>query len=216
MYLSQLLRSEQGCIQTARFRPNQPLSIPFGPSPLWEHELSAALRLFEFVLVGFAGVGNQILHPPPSRADGARPNSIMIRTVFSFIGAFLLSMLVAGTIAVQIAISTGAREEFIIVFMALELFGLATIIVFALVYGRATRPETLTKASLTMFAIVRALSVAACLASFASHRSGAEALNDLKIFVSVVIVAGLVILIQQWLITRRWRKAHPLASPATT
>ena len=58
-------------------------------------------------------------------------------SVLTFVGTFLRSMLVAGTIAVQIAISTAAREEFIIVFMALELFGLATIIVFALVYGRA-------------------------------------------------------------------------------
>ncbi len=138
----------------------------------------------------------------------------MIRTVFSFIGAFLLSMLVAGTIAVQIAISTGAREEFIAVFMALELFGLATIIVFALVYWRAIRVHAFMKATLTMLAIVSALSVAACMASFASHRSGAEALNDLKIFVPVVIVSGLVIVIQQWLIARRWRKMHPVANPA--
>src|SRR5471032_3374344 len=99
-----------------------------------------------------------------------------MRTVLTFIGAFLLSMFVAGTIAVQIAISTGAREEFIVVFMALELFGLATIIVFALVYWRAVRAHAFTKASLSMFAIVCALSVAACMASFASHRSGAEVL----------------------------------------
>ena len=135
-------------------------------------------------------------------------------SVLTFVGTFLRSMLVAGTIAVQIAISTAAREEFIIVFMALELFGLATIIVFALVYGRAITAQAFTKAALTMFAIVCVLSVAACMASFASHRSGAEALNDLKIFVPVVIVSGLVILIQQWLIVRRWRKMHPVVSPA--
>ena len=137
-----------------------------------------------------------------------------MRTVFTFIGAFLLSMLVAGMIAVQIAISTGAREEFILVFMALELFGLVTIIVFALVYGRASKAQAFTKAATVLFAIVVALSVAACVASFVSHRSATEVLNDAKIFVPVAIVSGLVILIQKWLIARRWRRTHPVADPA--
>jgi hypothetical protein len=137
-----------------------------------------------------------------------------MRTVFTFFGAFLLSILIAGMLAVQIAISTGAREEFILVFMALELFGLMTIVVFALVYGRASRADSFTKAALVMFAVVVALSVAACVASFASHRSGTESLNDAKIFVPVVIVSGLVIAIQKWLIARRWLRTHPVADPA--
>ena len=137
-----------------------------------------------------------------------------MRTVFTFVGAFLLSMLVAGTIAVQIAISTDAHEEFIVAFFALELLGFITIAVFAIVYARASKVQNFTKAALIMFAAVFALSVALCVFSFSLHRSAAEVLNDAKIFVPAVLVAGLVILIQKWLIARRWRRMHPVASAA--
>jgi hypothetical protein len=65
-----------------------------------------------------------------------------------------------------------------------------------------------------MFAAVAALSVALCAYSFSIHRSGVEARKDEKIFAPVVLVSGLVILIQKWLIARRWRRTHPFASAA--
>jgi hypothetical protein len=61
---------------------------------------------------------------------------------------------------------------------------------------------------------VLALSVVRCALSFFSHRSGAEALKDAKVFVPVVIVSGLVILIRKWMIARRWRTMHPVAGAA--
>ncbi len=135
-----------------------------------------------------------------------------MRTVFTFIGAFLLSMLVAGTIAVQIAISTGAKEEFIVVFIALELFGPVTTLVLAVVYARAAETRTFTKVANAMIVAVAVVSLGTSAISFAVHRSAAEALNDAKITLPTLIVSALVILIQKWLVARRWRRTHPVES----
>src|SRR6185369_11561570 len=57
-----------------------------------------------------------------------------MRTVLTFIGAYLLTLLVALFIAIQLADFFQSREEFIAVLMAQILFSLIAIATFAVVY----------------------------------------------------------------------------------
>src|SRR5215471_15815808 len=71
-----------------------------------------------------------------------------MRTVLTFIGAYVFSLLAASYVGIQLADFFHAQEEFIAVIVAQTLFSLIAIVVFAIVYRFAKNAHALALAAI--------------------------------------------------------------------
>ena len=76
--------------------------------------------------------------------------------LFAFVGIFLLSLLVAVLAALQLADFFRATEEFIVVLMALPVFALVAMLVFAAAYAGARTPRVFHRVAIFL-AIITAM-----------------------------------------------------------
>lgn len=137
-----------------------------------------------------------------------------MRTVLVFLGAYFLSLFVAVVIGVQLAIYFRSQEEFIAVLLALIIFSLLAVIVFALAYRLAKNVRVLgfTGLALGVAAVVieELPALAAAIATRSTDPYMIGSAQDLAITLELLVPAFAMLLIQWRLLRRHWLAAHGL------
>jgi branched-subunit amino acid transport protein AzlD len=133
-----------------------------------------------------------------------------VRPVVTSALAFFLSLLAGGVVAQQLAVSTGAQEEYILVFIAAVLVAVAVTIPFFIAQYRREPLGAIGIVGkwLTVIFIVLVVVLAAW-SYVAANGDPAKYSKDIPIIAGLVL-PGLVITMVQWLFTRwRVRRAVP-------
>jgi hypothetical protein len=129
-------------------------------------------------------------------------------TVMVFILACVGSWLVATMVGLLVATSMGAGEEFIAVLFLIEGIAIVCLVGFIIAYAAASTARAIDYGA----ALLAALAVLIATASLIVPMSFTRA--DLAIVAQSLVPAIACILVQWWLIRRRWRKIHSSANPA--
>jgi hypothetical protein len=136
-------------------------------------------------------------------------------TVFAFLGTFLLSLFVALLAALQLVDYFLATEEFIAVLMAIVIFAIAAIVVFAVTYvaARSTRTFNIVVVilALLVLALVAAPGGLQWLADRSSNPFNMSA-KDVQITLELLVPAIILVLVQWGLVRHRWLRARGLES----
>jgi hypothetical protein len=135
-----------------------------------------------------------------------------MRAVFTLFAAFIASLFAGGAAAVQIAIMTGAREEFVLVFAMILFIAMMAAAAFAVAQFRSD-PRTWTSGVGRWLSLL-VIAIAAGLAVFSVSAAGSVegARRDLPIIAGVV-GPSLVVVLVQWLIVG-WRARRAAAAQA--
>lgn len=137
-----------------------------------------------------------------------------MRTIFVFTGAYILSLFVALAIGVQLAIYFRSQDEFIAVLMALIIFSLLAIIVFALTYRLANGARTFGYMALALGVAAIVIEELPALAEAFATRSTnpymVGSAQDLAIAIEMLVPAFAMLLIQWRLLRRHWLAARGL------
>lgn len=133
-----------------------------------------------------------------------------MRPVVTSALAFFLSLFAGGIVAQQLAVSTGAQEEYILVFIATVLVAIIVTIPFFIAQYRPEQLSAVGKvAGWLMIIFVVLLAVLAGWAFYAAAGDARKFDKDLPI-VAGLVLPGLAIILVQWLFTRwRVRRALP-------
>lgn len=133
-----------------------------------------------------------------------------MRPVVTSALAFFLSLFAGGIVAQQLAVSTGAQEEYILVFIATVLVAIIVTIPFFIAQYRPEQLSAVGKvAGWLMIIFVVLLAVLAGWAFYAAAGDAQKFGKDLPI-VAGLVLPGLAIILVQWLFTRwRVRRALP-------
>jgi hypothetical protein len=131
-----------------------------------------------------------------------------MKTFFLFVVAFVLSMLAGSTVVVAVAEKVRADETFIIAFFMLALVSFVAIAVFAIAYlaGRAARHLDWAGGGMALLY----LGLMAALVVFEMADARGRPMPSSKGLVLIAAMAGsglLTVLVQWWLIRRRFVKA---------
>jgi hypothetical protein len=134
-----------------------------------------------------------------------------MRTFFTFLGALLLSFLVAMVAAHQLAMQFRASEVFILVLMAVPAFVPISLIAFIIAYPLAKQVRTLNIVAIALGMVVLALVAVPGMAEriagrlTASHTARVE---NTYIVLELLIPALLAVLVQWGMVRRRWLRAR--------
>jgi hypothetical protein len=129
-----------------------------------------------------------------------------MRSFGAVVLAILLSGLIAGVVQLQLAISFNAHEEFIAAMMLLMLFVLVCAVAFCVALFTAKRVSGVNRTAIGL-AVLLALAFVALEALSLSTGSASTTLGqDAAILAEIFIPCAIVILIQWWLVRRRWLK----------
>ncbi|SFP54497.1 hypothetical protein SAMN03159463_04407 [Mesorhizobium sp. NFR06] len=131
-----------------------------------------------------------------------------MRKFFTSLFAFILSGFAGGLVAEELAVATGAEEEYIVVFMVSVLVTLVVTVVFFMAQFMADPAMAVAKAakwSLIVFAVLLTLVVGAVLYTDAST----QVIKRDVPMVAGLLLPGIVTIVVQWLFVR-WRvgRAH--------
>ncbi len=142
-----------------------------------------------------------------------------MQTILTFIGVYILTLLIALFIGIQLADFFHSQEEFIAVLMAQVLFSLAAIITFAIVYRLAANVRRLGLAALGLVIAAVLLEELPALAEMIATRSTSPytlgSAHDVAIAAELLIPALVLIVIQWRLLRWRWLVAHNLEHRST-
>jgi hypothetical protein len=165
----------------------------------------AALVLLEWIIRTFALKRREWGFPEPDRTPANRA----MRTFFTFFVALLLSFVVAHLIVIPLAIKFETRELSGAVVIALEIFSIISITLLWIVFMRSHYTRALDWTAAAVVAV--AMLLIAGLAGASVFVSGTEVLFDeLEIAVQFVAPALLIVLVQWWMVRRRWLKTANL------
>lgn len=135
-----------------------------------------------------------------------------MRTILTFLGAYVVSLVVAFYIGIQLADFFEAQEEFIVVMMVEFLLSLIAIATFSVVYRFAGSVRALGLAAIGLVVAAVFLEELPALVAVIASRSTNPYLvgtqQDLAIAAELLIPAFVIILIQWRLLRRRWLVAH--------
>ena len=131
-----------------------------------------------------------------------------MRTVLIFVSVYLLSLLAAFIVGIQLADFFRSQEEFIAIMMALIIFSLLAIVAFAIAYRLAKTVRLLGVVAISLAVAAVVLEELPALAEAFAQRStnpfrlaGAQ---DIAI-AAMLLIPGFVMLLIQWpLLRRRW------------
>jgi hypothetical protein len=128
--------------------------------------------------------------------------------VLAFLGILLTSLLVGILAALQLADFFRTDEEFILVAMALAIFAVGALALFALVYTRARRSRTLAITALDLVLVALVLSSMPILVSWIGEHStnpfNVGTTQNIQITLELLVPAVLIVLVQWGLVRRRW------------
>ena len=135
-----------------------------------------------------------------------------MRTVLIFVSVYLLSLLAAFIVGIQLADFFRSQEEFIAIMMALIIFSLLAIVAFAIAYRLAKTVRLLGIVAISLAVAAVVLEELPALAEAFAQRStnpfrlaGAQ---DIAIAAMLLIPAFVMLLIQWPLLRRRWLAAR--------
>jgi hypothetical protein len=134
-------------------------------------------------------------------------------TAATFVGIFLLSLVVALMVALQFADFFRAEEEFIAVILTLFVFSTAAMIAFAIAYGAATRIRILHGMAIALAVLALALAGLPPLTEWIENRSSNPFnISELNVQVGLeLVIPALVAVLVQWgLVRRRWLRVRGL------
>ena len=126
---------------------------------------------------------------------------------FALLGTLLTSLVVALLAALQLADFFGIGDEFVWVPVVLTVFGLATIVIFAMAFNAAERPRTINQAAMVLALQALLLAFLPGLSEWAADRSAKPlviARANMPVVLELVIPALLIVLVQWGLVRRRW------------
>jgi hypothetical protein len=133
--------------------------------------------------------------------------------VFAFLGMLLISMMVALLAALQLGDFFLATEEFILVIVAVMVFCVFSLAVFAIIYAVTRRDRPITTVAMLLALIALAPVVLPGLIQMIANRSitsSAIGAEDIPITLELVIPALLAVLVQWGLVRRRWLRSAGL------
>ena len=137
-----------------------------------------------------------------------------MRTVLVFLSAHILSLLVAIIVGLQLAIYFRSQEEFIAVLMALVIFSLLAIIVFALTYRLTKNVRALGYTALVLAVAAVVIEELPALAEAFATRSTNPYLigsaQDIAVAIEMLVPAFAMLLIHWRLLRRHWLAARGL------
>ncbi len=130
-------------------------------------------------------------------------------TVLVFIGVLVVSQLAAMAAGLSLAIHFGAQEEFIAVIMAIILFSIVTLVVFAIAYvlARAGRVFQIVAVSLAVLAI-GLVALPGAIQWIANPSAFTAGRDDIPIVLQILLPAWTLILVQWGMVRRRWLRMH--------
>jgi hypothetical protein len=134
-------------------------------------------------------------------------------TVFAFVGMWLISLVVAMLVALQLGDFFGANDEFPLVIATLIAFVTATMAVFALAYAVARHVRILHGVALVLALAAFWPVFAPGLVQAIARRSinpGTVGIENGHIVIELVIAGLLAVLVQWGLVRRRWLRAAAL------
>ncbi|MDX8517783.1 hypothetical protein [Mesorhizobium dulcispinae] len=126
-----------------------------------------------------------------------------MRKFFTSLFAFILSGLAGGLVVQELAVLTGATEEYILVFAATVMIIIVVTVAFFLVQFRAEPVRAVDRMLWWLLAIFGALLIALAGWTFSVPAENRATASDLSI-VAGLILPGIVAIIVQWLFVR-WR-----------
>ena len=142
-----------------------------------------------------------------------------MRTVLTFIGAYLLTLLIALFIAIELADFFRSQEEFIAVLLAQVLFSLIALVTFALAYRFAGHVRALGLAAIGLGLAAVLLEELPALGEMVATRSTDPytlgTAHDLAITAELLVPAFVLVLIEWRLLRRRWLAARKLDTAST-
>ncbi|MGL4286593.1 MAG: hypothetical protein ACRCVA_09640 [Phreatobacter sp.] len=125
-----------------------------------------------------------------------------MKTVLTFLLAYLLSMMAGAVIITWIADKSGGDETFILAFMAEALLASIVTLVLAIAYVAAPRPGAIAATALVLIGLYLALMAA--IVGYDAWAGGFQlAWSALPLFAAAGLSGLVVIAIQWWLISRR-------------
>ncbi|AZO30386.1 MULTISPECIES: hypothetical protein [Mesorhizobium] len=132
-----------------------------------------------------------------------------MRKFFTSLFAFLLSGLAGGLVVQELAVLTGATEEYILVFAATVMIIIVVTIAFFLVQFRAEPVRAVDRMLWWLLAIFAIILVALAGWTFSAPAEKRAVASNLSI-VAGLIMPSVVAIIVQWLFVR-WRLRRPAA-----
>lgn len=132
-----------------------------------------------------------------------------MRKVFTSLFAFILSGLAGGLVAQQLAVLTGATEEYILVFMATALVAILVTIFFFVVQFRS---EPVRAADRTVWRLLAIYAVALIILAgwtVAVPVENRATASDLSIIAGLILPGAVAIVVQWWFV--RWRLTRSAA-----
>ena len=126
-----------------------------------------------------------------------------MRIAFTSLFAFILSGLAGGLVVEQLAVLSGATEEYIVVFAATVMIVILVTIAFFLVQFRAEPVRAVDRLMWGLLAIFGVVLIALAGWTFSVPAANRATASDLSI-VTGLILPGVVAIIVQWLFVR-WR-----------
>ena len=137
-----------------------------------------------------------------------------MRSILIFAGVYILSLIVAYAVGIQVADYFFLQEEFIVIMFALALFSLVAIIVLAAVYVVQPNVKWLGYRTIGLVLVALGIEELPALADAFARRSTNPYLigsaQDRAIAASLLLPAFVVLLIQWPLLRRRWLVARRL------
>jgi hypothetical protein len=137
-----------------------------------------------------------------------------MRTILIFVGVYILSLIAAYTVGIQLADYFFLQEEFIAVLFVLEIYSLVAIVAFAAVYVVARNVRWLGYTAIVLGVLALIITELPALADAFARRSTNPALvgsaQDKAIAASLLLPASVMLLIQWPLLRRRWLVARGL------
>ena len=126
-----------------------------------------------------------------------------MRTFWSFVWAFFLSLMVSQIVAQQLAVYFKAREEFIAVMALLIIFTFVSIAIFAVVFVASKSPAALGKTAFVLAGFAIASVAAVVLFDIATSGWKQFDANELQLCAEILFPAVIVVVIQWWRVRRR-------------
>jgi hypothetical protein len=134
-----------------------------------------------------------------------------MRTVLVFLGVYLLSGFVAFLVGIQLAISFMLREEFIAILLVLELYSVVAIVAFAVVYGVVRDDRWFAYTALTLAILAIVLTLLPSLVDIARRGAALSGNQDAALLACLILPVMAMLLIQWFLLRRRWLKRRAAA-----
>ena len=129
-------------------------------------------------------------------------------TTLALIATLLLSIVVALMAALPLAIFFRATEEFIVVFAAIPVFAVITMLAFTVAYASASDAQVFHRVAIVFAAIATGIVATPIVLGLGGSGPTGPSAKDIQITLELLVPALIAILIQWGLVRHRWLRMH--------